>query len=161
MSLASKMAEIEQANTILNEQIASLESTVSEKEVAIAAMVADHEAKVSEFSAKITELESAKSEDAAKITALEADSIAVKAELEAAKNTLANPAYKAASASGAEAVELGAEESAGQMAVDEKAEARKVIDEFVATADGVERANFLRANGEKLQAAYNLLSNEG
>ena len=160
MSLTSKMAEIEQANKALNEQVATLEAAVNEKDGAIEAMTAEHEAKFTELSAKVIEMETAKAADAVKIEAMESDSIAIKAELETANATLANPAHKAAASEGADSVEPGAAESEVKPA-DEKEEAQAKIDEFLATDEGIKRSRWLAQNGADLQAAYNLLNVEG
>jgi len=160
MSLTKKMAEIEQANAALNEQVATLEAAVVEKDGAIEAMSAEHEAKITELSAQVTEVEDAKVEAVAKAEALEAENTSVKAELETAKATLANPAYKAADADGADPVEPGAAEGEEKPA-DEKEEAQAKIDEFLATDEGIKRSRWLAQNGADLQAAYNLLNAEG
>ena len=160
MSLTSKMAEFEQANKALNEQVATLEAAVMEKDGAIDAMTAEHKAKITELSAKVIEIETAKAEDIAKIEAIEAENIAVKAELETAKATLSNPAYKAASAEGADGVEPGAAEGE-KLPVDDKAEAQAKIDEYLATEEGQKRSRWLAEHGKELQAAFNLLNVEG
>ena len=163
MSLASKMKEMEEANAVQNEQIATLEASVAEKTDAMEAMVAEHEAKVTELSAQVTELEEAKASDEVKSEESAKAMEEIKAELETAKATLASPAHKDASAEGEEAVEPG-EPEGDQVAVAEKSgleQAQEKIAEYTATVEGPERSSWLQEHGAELQAAFNLVNVEG
>jgi hypothetical protein len=161
MSLVSKLAEMEKANTVLTEQVAKLESEATAKDGSIADLTAraetvkaEHDVVVAEQTAKIEVLETEKAEAVAKVETVEADKAETVKELETAKLTLAAPAHAAAAAGGEKVpAEAGTEETP-------KTEGRDYIKEFDALEDGVAKSKWLKANGEALQEQYNATSTE-
>jgi chromosome segregation ATPase len=155
------MQEMEQANEALNEKVAELEASVSEKEAVMEAANAEHEAKVSELSAKVEEFEAKEVVYAEELAVAKEDIEAKTKALEDAELKLADPAHKAAQADGeADPVEVGAEEVI-EGEVDPKIAAQAVIDEYAEVPEGIKRSEFIAERGSELQEAYNLLNQEG